>query len=52
MMYTFDILAVIAGTVLNSSPASFARQTAEITDGNGFDVTIEADSFGGIPAVQ
>ena len=32
----------VDGTVLNSSPEEFERQVAEITGGNGFDVTIEA----------
>lgn len=32
----------VDGTLLNSSPEEFARQVAELTNGNGFDVTIEA----------
>jgi 2-desacetyl-2-hydroxyethyl bacteriochlorophyllide A dehydrogenase len=30
------------GTILNSSAESFDKQVAEITNGNGFDVTVEA----------
>jgi 2-desacetyl-2-hydroxyethyl bacteriochlorophyllide A dehydrogenase len=32
----------IDGTILNSSPESFNQEVSRITDGNGFDVTIEA----------
>lgn len=32
----------VDGTILNDSPESFADQVERITDGNGFDVTIEA----------
>lgn len=32
----------VDGTILNDSPESFDRQVEKITDGNGFDVTIEA----------
>lgn len=32
----------VDGTILNSSPEEFEKQVAEITGGNGFDVTIEA----------
>lgn len=32
----------VAGTILNSSPEEFIRQCDAITDGNGFDITIEA----------
>lgn len=30
------------GTILNDSPENFDKQVAEVTNGNGFDVTIEA----------
>lgn len=32
----------VDGVLLNSSPEEFEKQVAELTDGNGFDVTIEA----------
>ena len=32
----------VDGTILNSSPAAFHAEVSKITDGNGFDVTIEA----------
>lgn len=32
----------LAGTILNDSPEHFKARVAEITDGNGFDVTVEA----------
>ncbi|MFH5835128.1 zinc-binding alcohol dehydrogenase family protein [Proteiniclasticum sp. C24MP] len=32
----------VKGTVLNDTPENFEKRVAEITDGNGFDVTIEA----------
>lgn len=32
----------VDGVILNSSPEEFEKKTAEITNGNGFDVTIEA----------
>lgn len=32
----------VDGTILNSSPEEFEKQVADITNGNGFDVTIEA----------
>ena len=38
----------VDGTILNSSPEEFERQVAEITAGNGFDVTIEAV---GLPSI-
>ena len=37
----------LAGRILNDSPEHFAEQVQEITNGNGFDVTIEAV---GLPA--
>lgn len=32
----------IDGTLLNDSPENFTKRVEEITEGNGFDVTIEA----------
>lgn len=32
----------VDGTILNVSPETFEKEVAQITDGNGFDVTIEA----------
>ena len=32
----------VEGTILNDTPENFEKSVAEITDGNGFDVTIEA----------
>ncbi|MBO1265240.1 zinc-binding alcohol dehydrogenase family protein [Proteiniclasticum sp. SCR006] len=32
----------VEGTILNDTPENFEKGVAEITDGNGFDVTIEA----------
>ena len=32
----------VDGTILNDSPGNFEKRVSEITDGNGFDVTIEA----------
>ena len=35
----------IDGTLLNDSPENFTRRVEKITEGNGFDVTIEAVGF-------
>ena len=35
-------LGVVKGYILNDSPEHFAEQVAAVTDGHGFDVTIEA----------
>lgn len=41
LQYAYKEFA-LAGTILNEGQESFDRQVSEITNGNGFDVTIEA----------